>query len=104
MAVRVFVDADFSPDEMRSERCFWDLQAQTLVADRIIGPHGALLLDAQNVDIPLVTVSDEGRTGLFRQDGEALVVGWNIGLADEAIGGFNILDFGQTEFIDQAVL
>src|SRR3954464_10691252 len=48
-AVRVFVNAHGRLDEVAAVALLGDLQHATLVADRVVVPHHALRLDAQDI-------------------------------------------------------
>ena len=73
----VGIDVDLDPrlDEVRTQRAFGDLQFERAVGHAIVVADLALLLDAQ--DLAEIDARDrgEGRAGLSRRCGEALIVG-----------------------------
>src|ERR1700722_15773761 len=103
-AVGIDVDLDPRLDEMRAHWAFWGLQFQRAVGDAIVLADLALLLDAQ--DLVEVDARDrgEGRALAGRTDGEAGVMGGQIGLADEGVGRIDVGDAGEPELLRQPVL
>ncbi len=65
---------------------------------------GALLVDAQDVDMSAGAIGDEGRARLLRRHREAGVVLGHIDVPDEPVGGLDGGDPGQCELLGQAVL
>jgi hypothetical protein len=63
-----------------------------------------LLVHAQ--DLVEIDAGDrrEGRAGLRRLDGETLVVGGQIDLADEGVGRFDRDDPGKLQLLDETIL
>ena len=86
MAVGVLVHPDPRLDEVMADRARRDLQDQALVAHGVVVADGALLVDAQDVEVSPRGVGHEGRAKLFRGDREAGVVGRQIELGDEPVG------------------
>ena len=95
---------DPRPDEVRAHRAFGDLQFQRPVGDAIVIADLPLLLNAQ--DLVEVDAGDgrEARALASRRNGEAGVVGGQIGLADEGVGRLDIGYAGEPELLDQPVV
>ena len=103
-AVGIGMDLDPRLDEMRPHRAFGNLQPQRAVGHAIVVLHLPLLVHAQ--DLVEIDAGDrrEGRAGLRRLDGETLVVGGQIDLADEGVGRFDRDDPGKLQLLDETIL
>lgn len=95
--VRVFVDADLVPDEVRTQRRPWDLQGEAFPLDGVVVADDALFLDAEDLAPAAGSVGDEGGALLFRRLGKAGVVLRQIDLGQPAVGGFEGGNPGQPQ-------
>ena len=70
----------------------------------VVGGHGALLLDRQDIAPLRLVDRHEGRAGLRRGDGEAGVVAGQVVLLEDAVGGLDGGDAGEPQLLGQEVL
>ena len=73
VAVGIFVDPDLGLDVVMAVFVFGDLQGEALVAYGVVVADGGFLLDAEDI-FQLSRERHEGRTRLFRPNGETPVV------------------------------
>ena len=83
--IPIFEHPELGPGEMMPVLALWNLQDTAVIADRIVQPGDALLLDAQDI-IALAHKRNVGRSFLGRGDGEARVVLSFIDLGQPAVG------------------
>jgi hypothetical protein len=86
--VRVFVNAHVRLDEVAAVTLLGDLQHATRVADRVVVPHHARLLDAQDV-VECPHEGHEGRALLSASDREPGVVVRDVDGREPAVGGLD---------------
>ena len=103
-AVGIDVDLDPRLDEVGPHRAFGDLQFQRPVGDAIVLADLTLLLHAQDLVEIDAGNGREGRAFAGRIDSETSVVGGQVDLADEGVGGLDRRDPGKPELFDQAIL
>src|SRR5215210_6220074 len=84
-AVRVFVNAHRHLDEVAAVALLGDLQHATLVADRVVLPHHALRLDAQDV-LERPHEGHKGRARLGGRDRETGVVLRDVDGSEPVVG------------------
>ncbi len=87
-AVRLGVDPHLRLDEVAPVSVLGDLQGPALVADHVVGPDDALLLDAQDL-VESAHERHEGRALLGGRDREAGVVPRHLDCGEPPIGGFH---------------
>ena len=104
IAVGVVVHPDLGAHKMGPAGIGRDLQPASLPRHGVVGGHGALLLDRQDVAPLALGDRHEGRAGLPRGNGEAGVVAGQIVLLEEAVGGLHGGDAGELQLLGQAVL
>ena len=95
---------DLGPDEMRAQAALRQLQALSVPGHGVVVGDRALLDDAQDLAPHLLVVGDEGRTLLFRLDGEAGVVLGDVTGLEPGVGRLDGRDPGQPHLLGQAVL
>ena len=103
-AVGVNMNPDPRLDEMRPHRAFGDLQLQRAIRHAIVMADLPLLLDAQDLVEIDAGNRREGRAFAGRSDGEAGVMGGQVGVANEGVGRLDLGDPGERELLDQPVL
>ncbi|MER8836516.1 hypothetical protein [Mesorhizobium sp. M0909] len=98
-AIRIVPDLDRGFDEVMSDRALRQLQSQPREGDRVVAGNHALLLDAQDLSQLLRVGGDKGAVFDRGWPGEAGIVSRQIGLCDEAVGGLDISNAGQRQFL-----
>ena len=104
-SVWILVDPDPGLDVVVSGRGGGDLEDAPFVAHGVVAGDCALCVQAEDV-VDLVG-ADEGHEGAvfeFGRGGEAAIVVGQVGVCDEAVGGFDRRDPRQRQFLDEAVL
>ena len=95
---------DLGAHEVGTRRVGRNLQPAAVPGDGIVGGNGALVLDAQDIAPLGFCDGHKGRSRFGGLDRETGVVAGNVGLLQEAVGGGDVADLRQPEFLGQAVL
>ena len=104
-SVRILMDPDRGLDVVVSGRGGGDLEDAPFVAHGVVAGDRALCAATEDVvDLAGVFEGHEGAVFEFGRGGEAAVVVGQVGVCDEAVGGFDRRDPRQRQFLDEAVL
>ena len=103
-SVGIVADLDGRLDEMSPQRTFRDLELQSVERHAIVVADLAFVLRAQDLGQIDARDGDESASLLFGLNGEAGVVGGDVDVAQECVGGLGRRDPGQGQFLGQPIL